>query len=73
MIPFLAISVTLHAERRIYCTFFGIVTSVTGALRELEDTAEKNFFSAKKNKQPHNITRVCLRPNGNLSVHFRQS
>src|SRR5262245_22355910 len=33
--------VTLHAEQRIYCTFFGVVTSVTGALQELEDIAEK--------------------------------
>jgi len=38
--------VTLHAERRISCTFSGVVTSVTDVLRELEDTAEKNSISA---------------------------
>ena len=42
----LLLGVTLHAEQRMYCTFFGVVTSVTGALRKFEDTAEKNPISA---------------------------
>jgi hypothetical protein len=35
--------------------------------------AEKKLFSAKQNKRTHDITRVGLRPNGNLSGHFQPS
>src|SRR5262245_14124012 len=53
----LVAGVNFQIKQRDFSRFFGGVTSLKGAHWVSEDTAEKRFFSAKKNKRAYDTTR----------------
>jgi AhpD family alkylhydroperoxidase len=66
-------AVTLHALLRCFLQIIWRSNEPQVSMLGVWGHCREEPFSAKKNRQAHAITRVHLCPNGNLSVHFRQS